>query len=410
MAEPEVGELFALVLRYGYLIVAISALAEALPLLGWLVPGQAIIILAGAAAAGGYLDLWTLILIAIPAGILGDALGFYIGRHYGRAFLEKHGPRLRIGPRHLEKSDALFARYGPFALIVARFNFVTRAIGPILAGMARMRARVFWPINLVGAVAWAVAYSVLGFTLGVGFLALQEELGRILAFTVLALVGLVFFYRMLKKYAAQFTRDDLYVGLLGGAAGAVFGVLADRVQRVAELNVLDVAKPAFEAQLGGAAPFFRVVEALTSFAILGALSLGVLLALALRRRWWEATLVGLGVGGIILLVETLRRVFADVLPPGPGDSFPSGSAAIPLVLAGVATYLAAWRLARPRAALLFAAGAGLFAAVALLARLAQGDEYPSSVLAGLALGTSWLCVSVLVVEFRLKRNTRGDEG
>lgn len=406
MAEADPGALFDLILQYGYLIVAIAALAEAMPFLGWLVPGQAIIIIAGAVAAAGHLSVVTLILVAIPAGILGDAVGFYIGRKYGRAFLEKYGPRLRIGPQHLARSDALFSKYGPFALIIARFSFLTRAVGPILAGMARMRAALFWPINVLGAVAWAVTYSLFGYFLGVGFLALQAEVGKILAFTLVGVVGLYLFYRVLRRYAAQFTRDDLQIVLVGAAAGSVFGLLADQVQDRGAANVLDAPTAGLHALFAPAAPFFHVVELATSFPVLGALSLGVVAYFFARRRWWDATLVALGVGGIIVLVETLRPIFRDLLPAGVGDSWPSATAAIPVVLAGVATYLVAWRTSRRRATYLTATGAALLSSLALWSRLATGEEYPSAVLAGLALGVSWLSVTVLVVEFRLKSTDR----
>ena len=404
MAEVDVEGIFALLVRYGYLIVFLAAIAEALPLLGWFVPGQAIIILAGAAAAAGYLSLTTIILITIPAGIIGDALGYYIGRYYGRSFLEKYGPRIRITSRHLEKSEALFRKYGPFALVAARFSFLTRAVGPILAGMAKMRARVFWPLNVLGALAWSVSYAVLGFAFGVSFLQLQGIVGRILAWTLVGVVALYLFYRVLKRYADQFTREDLYIALVGVAGGALFGIIADRVQKLGTQNLLDVRAQPLQALLAPAAPFFAVVETVTTFEVIGAVSLFAFVYFAAKRRWWDATLIGLGMGGIILLVETLRPVFGSLLPPGPGDSFPSGSAAIPLVMAGVATYLVASRTRGLRPPLIAGLLAGGVAALALLARVAQGSEYPSAVVAGLAIGTAWLCVTLLVVEFRLKRS------
>lgn len=387
--------------RFGYLFVFLAALAEALPFLGWVIPGQAIVILAGAAAAAGLLDLRILILLAVPAGIIGDAVGFYIGRHYGRAFLEKYGPRFRIGPRHLARSDEMFAKYGPFALVIARFSFLTRAVGPILAGMARMRARVFWPINVLGAVLWAVCYAVMGYFFGVGFLYLQGTIGRILAFTVLGVIGLYAFYRVLKKYADQFTRDDFYIALVGSAAGAVFGVIADRVAKQGIENRVDVYAGELTDAFVGAWPFFRALELAWSMPVVAAAALLLLAYLALKRHWWDATLVGLGVGGILLLASLLRSSFRD-LPGGAGASWPSAVAAVPIVVAGVLTYLVAVRSTRRRATAA-AIGGALLAGLSSVARLAQGLELPSAVLAGMALGTAWLSVTVLVVEFRLKR-------
>lgn len=406
MADVDPEVIFSLLVQYGYIIVFLAAIAEALPLLGWLVPGQAIIIVAGAVAAAGYLNVWTIILISFPAGILGDAVGYYLGRYYGRAFLDKHGARIRITAKHLEKSEQLFAKYGPFALIVARFNFLTRAMGPILGGMAKMRARVFWPINIVGALAWSVAYAVLGFVFGKSFLQLQGAFGKILAWTAVGVLGLYLFYRFLKRYADQFTRDDLYVALLGVASGTAFGIIADLVQKLGARNPLDAHVRALHALLAPLAPLFAIIEALTSFQVLGTLALAGFVWCFAKRRWWDATLIGLGMGGIIVLVETLRPVFRSILPAGPGDSFPSESAAIPLVMAGVVVYLVAMRASRRRGAMIAALAAAAFATLAMFARLGQGGEYPSGVMGGITLGTAWLCVTVLVVEFRLKRNPR----
>ncbi|HET6406040.1 MAG TPA: VTT domain-containing protein [Candidatus Thermoplasmatota archaeon] len=405
MAEDVQG-ILALVSRYGYLIVFIAGLVEALPLLGWLVPGQAVIIIAGALAAGGVLSLPLLMVISIPAGIIGDGIGYWIGRRFGREFLEKYGARVRITPRHLESSDRLFQKYGAFALVIARFSFLTRAVGPILAGMSKMRPSLFWPINVLGAVAWSASYALLGYFFGLAFLELQGVVGKILAWTLLAVVGLYAFYRILRKYADQFTRDDLYIALIGVGAGATFGIIADRVQKQAANNVLDAHAAAFLEILSPAAPFFAVVELLTSFIVVGALALGAFAVFFVRKRWWDATLVAFGVGGIILLVETLRPLFRAALPPGPGDSFPSASAATPLVFVGVVTYLVAAGTRRKRGPVTVALLGAFVAGTAQLSRLAQGAEYPSAVLAGLALGIAWLSVTILVVEFRLKRNIR----
>lgn len=390
--------------RWGYLIVFVASLAEALPLLGFLVPGQAIIILAGAAAASGLLNIWVIILIAIPAGIVGDALGFYVGRRFGRSFLERYGPRLRIGQEHLARSDALFAKYGPFALVIARFSFLTRAVGPILAGMARMRPAVFWPVNVIGAIAWAAAYSLLGYFFGVSFLYLQSTVGRILAWTLVAVVGFYLFYRFLRKYAHRFTREDFYLALLGVISGAVFGVLADRVQKLGMVNVLDLQMGAFTYHLRGAAPLLRLVEAALAPEVLAAVSLALLAILAARRFVWEAVLIGLGVGGSVVLVQVLRPVFARVLPAGPGDAFPSGHAAAALVFAGVLTYLAASHAKSRPYTIAVAVGGALVTLFAALSRLGQGEEYPSAVLAGLAIGAAWLSLAILLVEFALKRD------
>lgn len=406
VAIEAVSELLA---EYGYLIVFLAGLAEALPLLGLLVPGQAIIIIAGAAAASGLLDIRLLILVAIPAGILGDGIGYHLGRAYGRGFLTKYGPRFRIEQKHLEKSDRLFARYGAFALVVARFSFLTRALGPLLAGISRMKPTTFWGFNVLGAVLWSVGYGLLGYFFGVSFLYLESTLGRVLTITALSAVGIYLLYRLMRKYAPGFTRGDFYVALTGSIAGAIFGVLADRVGRLGPHNPLDATRPVLERALAGVEPGLRFAGAVSDASVLGVVAIALLVLLATRRLAWEAVLVGLGMGGVILLVETLQPLFAGAQPQGyllPGG-FPSAPAAIAVVFGGVVTFLAGERARRrPRLAFLVGGLSVAFALLASLAGVAAGREQPSSALAGLALGTAWLCVAILVVEFGLKREPK----
>lgn len=395
---------YALLERYGYLIVFFAALAEAFPFLSILVPGQAIIIAAGAFAALGHLSIAWVILLAIPAGILGDFVGFTVGRRYGRSVLERYGPRFRIGPKHLAASDRMFEKYGAFALVLFRFSFLTRPVGPLLAGMSAMKRRVFWVFNIVGAVLWAVAYSLLGYFFGVAFLELEGVIGRVLTWTVVGIVGIFLLYRFFKRYADQFTRDDLYLAIMGAATGAGFGIIADRVARRGVENFLDRHAGAFVDLLGGAGLLWRAMEFLASFELLGVVALGALGFLAMRRLVWEAALVGIAVGGAILIVQVLQPLFARIVPADAAEGgFPSSFAAVSLVAGGVAAYLLASHTRRARGPVAVAVGAGLFSFLAAFARVAQGTELPSAALGGMMLGGTWLAIAILFVEFGLKR-------
>lgn len=392
--------------RFGYLIVFVAALVEALPLLSLLVPGQAVILVAGAAAALGILDLWLVILVAIPAGIIGDAVGFYVGRRYGRSILERYGPRFRITPRHLTRTDELFDKYGPFALVLFRFSFLTRPVGPLLGGISRLRSGVFWSFNVLGAVLWALAYGLLGYFFGVAFLEIQGIVGRILAWTLVGSASIYVFYRFLRRFADLFTRDDFYVALMGVLAGSVFGVLADRVQKLGRANALDAHAGALADALEPLGALFRVMEVVAAYEIIGVTAFVALVVLAARRLAWQAALVGIGIGGVILLVGVLRPIFGGLLPAEVAGGFPSEYASVSLVAAGVGTYIVASLGHRPRVPLGAAAVGASFTFLSALSRVAQGDELPSAVFAGLALGAAWLSLAILVVEFGVKRTPR----
>lgn len=401
---PDLEMVLDLLARYGYVIVFFAALAEAFPFLSILVPGQAVVIVAGAAAALGHLSLANVILVAIPAGILGDWAGFLLGRRYGRGVLERFGPVFRVTSRHLDASDRLFERYGAFALVLFRFSFLTRPVGPLLAGVSRMKGRVFWVWNVVGAILWAAAYSLVGYFFGFAFLELEGVIGRVLAWTVVAIVGMYLLYRLLKRYADQFTREDAYLVAMGASAGAVFGVLADRLSKNGTANILDEHAHGFLEMLAPVRAVFHVMELIGSFEVLGAAALGLLVYLAARRMAWEASLVGLGIGGAILGVEILQPVFANVVPlDAQAGGFPSSYAAVSLVAGGVLTYLIASHTHRARGPLAAAVGGAGFSFLAALARVAQGKELPSAAFGGMMLGAAWLSLAILLIEFALKR-------
>lgn len=388
--------------RYAYLLVFLAGLAEAVPLLGLLVPGQAVIIAAGALAATGRLDVKLVILAALPAGILGDAIGYYIGRRYGRPFFERYGPRLRISAHALDRADRLFARYGPFALVLGRFSFLTRGLTSLLAGVTRLRQRVFWPVNVVGGVAWAVGFVMTGYLGASAFLYLEGRLGVILAVTLLVAVGIYVLYRILRRNAPQFTREDLGLALVAVAGGAVFGVLADRVVALGPANRIDAWQGAYVEALAPLAPLLGVVAFATSLTAMGALALVLLAWLAYKRLAWEAGLVGLGVGGVILLVAVLRPLLRA---PDAHEGFPSAHAAVTTVMAGIVTNLVATHARRGWVVLATVLACAVAAALAAHALLG-GEERPTDAVGGIALGATWLALSLLLVEFGVKREPR----
>lgn len=394
----DAGAALAFIERWGYWLVFVTGVAEAMPILGIFVPGHIVLVIAGAAASAGYLDIRMVIAVAVPAAILGDVPGFYLGRRYGRGFVQRLVARVPSLERSARRSDELFERRGAMALVACRFNNVTRAIGPVFAGISRMRVPTFWAYNVAGAILWGVGMALAGYFFGRSFLYVQGVVGQILAITLLAVGGLFLFYRALRKLSPQFTRDDFLLTLTGIAAGVAFGLLADAVARRGVATLLDAPQQSLVSLVAPAAPALALVARLLSFEAVAALALVATAVFAVRRRTWEALLVALGVGGATLLAGVVRAALSPIVAL---DGFPSTDAAVVVVAAGAAAYVAA---ARWRGAWLGATigGASAVSAIAALVFAAAGAQ-ATDVLAGLLLGIVWLSVSILVVEFGVKR-------
>ncbi|MBA3420689.1 MAG: DedA family protein [Thermoleophilaceae bacterium] len=149
--------------RLGLLALAGVVGAESM---GAPVPGETALIGAAILAHDGQLSIWAVVLVAAGAAIIGDNVGYLIGRRGGRWLLQRPGPLLAHRARLLARGEAFFARHGPKAVFLARFVAGVRVTGAWMAGVNRMRWQTFLLWNALGGVAWAVLIGLMGFMLG----------------------------------------------------------------------------------------------------------------------------------------------------------------------------------------------------------------------------------------------------
>ena len=140
-----------------------------LPLLGLLVgiealgvplPGETAVIFAGLAASQHKLSIVAVIVVAAGGAIIGDNIGFVIGRRGGRALLERPGRFYDERKRVLEIGDPFFARHGPKAVFLGRWITGLRVWTSWLAGASEMRWRTFLVWNALGGIAWATSVAL----------------------------------------------------------------------------------------------------------------------------------------------------------------------------------------------------------------------------------------------------------
>ena len=136
-------------------------------LIGFIFPGDSVLFTAGVLAAqpDPFAPLW-LLCVAVPiAAILGDQLGYFIGRRLGRGVLE--GRLMQsIGPEYVARTHAYFERFGPLTVFFGRFIGIVRTLTPVVAGFSGMPHRVFTMFSVAGSIVWAAGIIVLGYLLG----------------------------------------------------------------------------------------------------------------------------------------------------------------------------------------------------------------------------------------------------
>ena len=120
-------------------------------------------LLGGAVAGQGAIDIYLLIAIAWFAAWLGDTTSFFIGRRLGREFVLRHGPRVGISHERFEKVEAYFSRHGGKTIFIGRWISLVRALAPFIAGSSGMRYRAFVPYSILGTGLWASAHILIGY-------------------------------------------------------------------------------------------------------------------------------------------------------------------------------------------------------------------------------------------------------
>ncbi len=177
-------DLFA---RYGYAVVFGGVFLENT---GLPVPGETVLLAGAALAHHGQLSLLWVIVTAIVAAILGDNLGFFIGRRGGRRIAERHGWRIGLTPNRLIQFDRFFERHGPKTVFAARFITGLRVVGAVLAGGSGMAWPTFLFYNASGAIVWCTTVAFAGYSLAYSWDTLERWIGRTGLFALALVIGI----------------------------------------------------------------------------------------------------------------------------------------------------------------------------------------------------------------------------
>jgi membrane protein DedA with SNARE-associated domain len=149
--------------HYGYLAVAGLVLLEDF---GVPVPGETVLILGAVYAGTGRLSVWLVGLLAFLAAVMGDNIGFAIGRLGGRRLVERFGRYILLTPERLDKATGFFERRGAGIIIVARFIEGLRQANGIIAGTTGMHWARFLAFNAIGAALWVGMWTSIGYFSG----------------------------------------------------------------------------------------------------------------------------------------------------------------------------------------------------------------------------------------------------
>ncbi|WP_067995967.1 DedA family protein [Nocardia pseudobrasiliensis] len=191
-----------------YVIVTLLVFAEDAIFVGFVIPGETAAVLGGVAASQNHVVLWAMIVLVVAAAIIGDSVGYEVGKHVGTrllnaSILDRHRARL-------DKAQDFLARRGGWAVFLGRWTAFFRAVMPALAGTARMPYPKFLAYNATGGVVWGVTFVVLGYVAGQSYEAVAKTVGRTAAIVVVALIVLALIVWKLRERRRERTMEARY--------------------------------------------------------------------------------------------------------------------------------------------------------------------------------------------------------
>jgi membrane protein DedA with SNARE-associated domain/membrane-associated phospholipid phosphatase len=436
-----------------YLIVAFFAFAETGAFVGLVVPGETVMLLGGAVAGQGAINIYLLIAIAWFSAWLGDTTSFFLGRRLGREFVLKHGPRFGISHERFEKVEDYFGRHGGKTIFIGRWISLVRAFAPFIAGSSGMGYRAFVPYSILGTGLWASLHILIGYFFSRSIETAGHYAARgaaALATLIAVIAGTIWVVRRLRE---QKNRDavvrwmeehsatrwlvDLarrrelrflwdrvtpggtfgleFTSLMATLAVALFVLVAYAVMIGGDPGPTPGDETAIEVveylQAGVLTSIAKVISFFGSAGFTWALALIGAALLAWRRRWTEFWVLLAGMTITQVGLEALSGSVDRPPPPeplaaAPSSSFPSGQAAHSVIYLWLAvTIVLRLRPGMARATAVVVTGIVLTALIGL-SRVYLEVHYLSDVSAGWALGAAAFsfCAVVGLVVSQVRQN------
>jgi membrane protein DedA with SNARE-associated domain len=194
--------------QFGYFGVALIVFVESF---GVPAPGETAIIAGSAYAGSGHFNIFLVASVAFFAAVIGDSIGYFIGRRGGRPLVHRFGKYVRLTPERFDKVEGFMNRQGPKVVVIARFVEGLRQFNGIVAGISGMPFPRFLAWNALGAALWVGIWSTGGYLAGDHIEAIASAISKYVVLAavlvVLGLIGYVWFRRR-KRHAARTAPTD----------------------------------------------------------------------------------------------------------------------------------------------------------------------------------------------------------
>lgn len=402
-----IGHLESALQKGGYWVIGTVAVAEALPLIGTIIPGHTIIILGGFFAKLGLLNIYAVMAIAATGAVAGDVFAYFLGKKYGLELLITWGRYFLVKEEQITKTEAVLNKHSGKAIIFGRWSPITRAFVPFLAGASGVRTRSFWTYDVIAGIIWAVGSVCIGYIFGSSYMLVAHAIGRFTAMGIIITFLIIFAYYFIESRRHIFGRYDFHILVVCLASLYLFfQTIEDVIASRPFMAALDLKVNLIMAH--------HVVPLLVSTAeiisdVFSPLTLGiaatVLVTWFIYRKHWHNVYISLTAYPLGLLFDLLLKIAVararpvNMLVPLTDYAFPSGHAVAAGIFFTLVIYFSTHYFKGQNAREFFILANVVIILAVCLSRLYLNVHWTSDVIAGLTFGVFWATFSILTVHY-----------